>query len=285
MGPTRPSAASRLLAAVGALAVMLGLAPPAVASSPFVYDAEVDGAITVAGAAFWIGTEAHKDALAGPSCRWCDDGDGGLNPLDARARRALRWRHPEAADRASNVLAYGVLPLAAFGAVALMPAPSPGEGAASTESLVLLEGLVLTADLHQVAKFSARRERPYTRFGGKSGAAVPDDHLSFYSAHTDTAFALASGCTLIAYERESPWAPYVAASGFGLAATTGRLRVAADRHYLSDVLTGAAMGTAIGAYVPWSHRRRPATTVGRVAVSFPLAAVDGRPAWSVLWRW
>jgi membrane-associated phospholipid phosphatase len=35
------------------------------------------------------------------------------------------------------------------------------------------------------------------------------------------------------------------------ATLTGISRVAADRHYLTDVITGAAVGTFSGAVVPW----------------------------------
>ena len=43
----------------------------------------------------------------------------------------------------------------------------------------------------------------------------------------------------------------MAAVGFGAAALTGWLRVASDRHWLSDVAAGAAIGTGTGLVVPW----------------------------------
>jgi membrane-associated phospholipid phosphatase len=40
------------------------------------------------------------------------------------------------------------------------------------------------------------------------------------------------------------------ATGFSLAAFVGYLRIAADKHYMSDVLVGAATGTAAGVLIP-----------------------------------
>ena len=47
-----------------------------------------------------------------------------------------------------------------------------------------------------------------------------------------------------------------------LAAGVGYLRIASDTHYLTDVLAGAAVGTAFGVLVPslrFSREREPAT--------------------------
>jgi membrane-associated phospholipid phosphatase len=46
----------------------------------------------------------------------------------------------------------------------------------------------------------------------------------------------------------------IALIGFPVAALTGYLRIAGDKHYMSDVLTGAAVGSAIGYMVPRLHR-------------------------------
>ncbi len=52
-------------------------------------------------------------------------------------------------------------------------------------------------------------------------------------------------------------APYVWALGVPLALLSGYLRIAADRHYTSDVLLGAALGSLFGGLVPWLlHRPR-----------------------------
>lgn len=44
--------------------------------------------------------------------------------------------------------------------------------------------------------------------------------------------------------------PVVWAGGYAIAATTGYLRIAADKHYLSDVVAGAIVGTGVGLAIP-----------------------------------
>jgi membrane-associated phospholipid phosphatase len=50
------------------------------------------------------------------------------------------------------------------------------------------------------------------------------------------------------------FAPWVWTQGLALAFFSGYLRIAADRHYLTDVVTGALFGAAAGALVPLLHR-------------------------------
>jgi membrane-associated phospholipid phosphatase len=50
-------------------------------------------------------------------------------------------------------------------------------------------------------------------------------------------------------------APWVWAIGLTLATGVGYLRVGADAHWLTDVLAGAAVGTAIGVAVPLFEKR------------------------------
>ncbi len=53
-------------------------------------------------------------------------------------------------------------------------------------------------------------------------------------------------------------APLVWASSLPWAAVTGYLRIAADKHYLTDVLTGALIGSAVGFLVPFVFHRESA---------------------------
>jgi membrane-associated phospholipid phosphatase len=90
--------------------------------------------------------------------------------------------------------------------------------------------------------------------------------MSFFSGHTTWAFALAASSGTVASMRGYELAPVVWAVGLPLAAATGYLRIAADRHYLSDVLVGAAVGTAVGIGFPrLMHGRQPELSVGASA--------------------
>jgi len=63
---------------------------------------------------------------------------------------------------------------------------------------------------------------------------------SFPSGHTTTAFF---GAHLLAKEVKDSQ-PWLAVVGYGLATTTGALRVANNAHWVSDVLVGAGIGIA-----------------------------------------
>src|SRR5437870_2234290 len=80
--------------------------------------------------------------------------------------------------------------------------------------------------------------------------ASADDDASFYSGHTSAAFAVATSFATCASMRGDGEAWVAWAAGLPLAALTGYLRIAADRHYLSDVLVGAGAGTLFGTLVP-----------------------------------
>ena len=57
------------------------------------------------------------------------------------------------------------------------------------------------------------------------------------------------------YDGPGPIAPLIFGSGLLLGATTGYMRMAADKHYMSDVLVGAGMGSLIGFVVPYTFHR------------------------------
>src|SRR2546428_212192 len=84
--------------------------------------------------------------------------------------------------------------------------------------------------------------------GGARASA--DDDASFYSGHASAAFAVATSFATCASMRGDGDAWVAWAAGLPLAALTGYLRIAADRHYLSDVLVGAGAGTLFGTLVP-----------------------------------
>ena len=73
-----------------------------------------------------------------------------------------------------------------------------------------------------------------------------DDRMcSFPSLHTACAFAGATFATYT-YARYNPDSKYkwgVAAASYTMAATTGALRIVAGKHFLTDVITGAAIGS------------------------------------------
>jgi membrane-associated phospholipid phosphatase len=132
------------------------------------------------------------------------------------------------------------------------------------DAALILESMVLAVDLNQLVKIGAGRERPFVHAlpeAEKGMTEHPEDNnLSFYSGHTTFAFSLAVSAGTIASMRRYKLAPAVWAVGLTAATATGWLRIAADRHYFTDVLIGALAGGAVGFAVPWIHRTQPRST-------------------------
>lgn len=80
----------------------------------------------------------------------------------------------------------------------------------------------------------------------------PDEttYNSWPSGHTANAFAAATFLSE-EYKHRFKWMPYAA---YGLAGTVGALRIANNRHYISDVLAGAGFGYLSMKLAYWTHQ-------------------------------
>lgn len=243
------------------LSACVAASPPDVEAPtphPLKVDVPVDAAVVAFGAATWIVSETlAKDALAPDTCRWCDRNAAGVDTLNAvdRAGRALRWGEGEkTADTLSNIGAFGLLPLSAIGLDAMLTHQSGDVRRSIEDLLIVSETATLAAVLNQAIKFAVGRERPFVH-------ALPpeqrpftehpsDNNLSFYSGHASFVFSIAVATGVVAEQRGYPHAWLVWAVGMPLAATTAYLRIGADKHYLTDVVTGAVIGSAFGVGIP-----------------------------------
>jgi membrane-associated phospholipid phosphatase len=89
------------------------------------------------------------------------------------------------------------------------------------------------------------------------------DYRSFPSGHTAGAFAVAAAVTAETREHRPEWTPYVAAVLYTGAAGVGLTRVYHDRHWASDAMAGAALGTFSGLKVVRYHHGNPDNVVDR----------------------
>ncbi|MBF8456960.1 phosphatase PAP2 family protein [Kaistella sp. G5-32] len=103
---------------------------------------------------------------------------------------------------------------------------------------ILIKGQIINLGLVLILKNTLKETRP-------DGTA-----LSFPSGHTANAFA---GATMLSieYGKDYKWVPYAA---YGVASTVGVLRIANNRHYLSDVLFGAGLGILSMKVAYWTHQ-------------------------------
>jgi membrane-associated phospholipid phosphatase len=224
------------------------------------YDARIDAAVTTVGGLWWITSEVMKADLVPEKCRWCyraEDGADLLNPTDRGIRRRLLWKSTDTAASFSSALGFVVEPAAMFGLTALSAANDRAIDRFPVDALLITEATVLAADLNQVAKFLFARERPFVHYLPRAPDAVraltdspSDDNLSFFSGHTTLAFAVATSAGTINSLRNYRLAPVVWGAGMSMAVTVAYLRIAADKHYFSDVVTGAIVGSIVGVGVP-----------------------------------
>jgi len=195
-----------------------------------------------------------KDELAPAACRIC-----GGNGFDDGARRLLVWSEPENARLASNI-AVTAMPMAAAGWALLAGRRGPGLREGFWDGVVIAEAASLALGLTSVVKLAVGRQRPYAVHGNWAQAdrqPQADDNLSFWSGHSAFTFAIATSAGTIASMRGRDEAPWVWTAGLVAASATGWFRIGADKHHLTDVLTGAAVGTAFGIGVPrLLHGRR-----------------------------
>jgi membrane-associated phospholipid phosphatase len=213
-------------------------------------DWRVDLPLTLAAGALAVATPGPG---ANVRCGACSTG------FDEELRSLLRAEHRGVARRASDLLANAVVP---GGVLALSALGAWRDRSATTlleDALVVGQAVFFAADLTGGAKRLVPRARP----DGGAG--------SFFSSHTSRTFALTTAAATVATLRGRPYARWAWVGGLGLASAVGYFRVAGDAHWASDVLTGAAVGGAVGFAVPWLlHRgfgvRRLRPAVGGVAL-------------------
>jgi membrane-associated phospholipid phosphatase len=131
--------------------------------------------------------------------------------------------------------------------------------AAFQMGLISVEAYVISLVVWRVTALLARRQRPLDT-ACELGDTSPhcDSRLatqSFFSNHTTNAF---TGAALTCLHHSSMpifgdvgWDGTACVSATLLATTVGLLRVMSDHEYLTDVLTGAAVGWLSGFVLPW----------------------------------
>ncbi|ASZ12688.1 phosphatase PAP2 family protein [Chitinophaga pendula] len=111
----------------------------------------------------------------------------------------------------------------------------------ANRTAILLKGEILMTSTVFLLKYTTHELRP-------DGST----YNSFPSGHTAQAFAAATFLSE-EYKHRFPWMPYAA---YGIAGSVGLLRMANNRHYISDVLVGAGMGILSMKMAYWTHRYR-----------------------------
>jgi hypothetical protein len=222
--------------------VVLAIAPRARADTP---DHHRLTHLLLGGAAigaFAVSETVIKNSIAPDPCRWC-----GVNSLDTGVRDALVWGSPGTAATLSNITGYA---MPAIGAAGLLYASSRNGDQLLDDLIPMLEAGAYGQLVVQGIKYTVGRQRPYAHFAGPGFMKSNEDNLSFLSGHTSLAFSVAISAGMVAHRRHYKYEAAIWASGIAFSTATAYLRIAADKHYFTDVTSGAALGIAAGIFIP-----------------------------------
>jgi membrane-associated phospholipid phosphatase len=220
-------------------------------SRPTPHQLKVHAAIDLGLAAVYFASELPlKPYLAPDECRWC-------TPLtfDVPIRDALVWQDPHRADLISYVTGFAAPGVIGLTALFLEAHRRHDIRAFYEDTLDVVDAAVAVGLVNQGTKFAVGRSRPFVHFAPPGHVHDTDDNLSFFSGHTSLAFGVTFAAAHAAQRRGYRSAPWILAGGLAFSTATAYLRIAADKHYASDVLVGAVFGGLVGWYVPgWLHQ-------------------------------
>lgn len=233
-----------------AMVLLLGCATMPSAADPYRYSWALDGGLVAGGLALELyGSQAVRR----------------MDPYRAgefTREELLPWDRPFAGTWSSRadvfsdgLLLVGGIPLA-WGVWQWRGGRSTGTEVLG-HTLMLTEVLLLQSGINMTVRSLRLWPRPFVlgTQGGKErhqGQAAG----SFYSGHASAAFAVAAFSASVYQDLRpgSPGIPWVWGAGFAVAGSVAVLRVAAGKHYPTDVLVGALIGTGIGWGIPKLHR-------------------------------
>lgn len=165
--------------------------------------------------------------------------------------------HPNA-DLASDVLSvFAITPLA-IGVVSYFKDDIKGSEFGAL-TLMLLQTMAIQSGLNLMVRSTQLWPRPYI-FSENGGDArfKGEAYGSFYSGHASAAFSVAV-LTSTWFQNtysSSKYIPYLWATSLSLATTVSVLRVVAGKHYPTDVIAGALMGTLVSISVLKIHEHQ-----------------------------
>lgn len=166
--------------------------------------------------------------------------------------RPLMNSYSKKLDRAGDILL-----VASMATPAVLAATEKEEWL--TCAVMYAETLLIANGIKETIKFAVNRARPFMYYEPDT---FPEDDVdngdwanSFPSGHSTMAFAGATftSYTFCKYFPASAMRYPVVAGTYAMAFGVAALRLSSGNHFLSDVLTGAAIGSAAGFLVPWLH--------------------------------
>ncbi len=136
------------------------------------------------------------------------------------------------------------------------------------------ENIFTTLVFTTFTKATTGRTRPYAYNPEvpESFKLKQDAQRSFFSGHTSLAFcsAVLTSTIFSKYYPDSSLKPWVWGTTLTLAGTTGLLRYFSGKHFPTDIIAGAIVGSAVGYCIPKLHEKQPETNPGQRTFSVRL---------------
>ena len=166
--------------------------------------------------------------------------DGQIRHVFHRSRSRLNDDIAEQAEKLGNG-GYDAAIVAAYGGLGLLLKDARMQDTA----LLAAESFLAANAAGTLLKYTVGRARPYAEDGKRrfTPFRFKSARTSFPSGHTVSAFSIAS---VFAARSESRTVKVLA---YSLASSVALQRIYADKHWASDTLAGAAIGTAVGRWV------------------------------------
>ncbi len=207
----------------------------------------------------------------------------GLQQPEAQANHLYR-------DAAAGFEILGSQGALAVGVATYAVGRAGGYEAAADIGLHGTEAILLSAAVGGLIKGTAGRIRPDAapdavsddfQFG--RGFRSPGAYSAFPSGHTAAAFAAAAVATAEAARRWPRGAWIVAPVMYGGASFVGLSRMYDNKHWPSDVVAGAGIGTIVGLAVVRYHHSRTENRIHRMLL--PAAINPTADGITVVWSW
>ena len=176
--------------------------------------------------------------------------------------KPLAGRYSENADKASDIGSiFAVAPLV-VGGIAWHDGSSSGKEF-GTFTLMFFQAIGIGNGINLAMRSLEIWPRPYMYAEDGAGRekaekANAEAHGSFFSGHATAAFTVATFTDQwfrTAYPN-SPYKGIMRASAYSLATLESVLRIAAGKHYITDVVVGALVGTGVSIGILEMHRDR-----------------------------
>jgi membrane-associated phospholipid phosphatase len=190
---------------------------------------------------------------------------GATNEFDRSARNALRLSDEEASLYARDASDVGLVLLINARLVdSLFVTWWYHDKGSTALQMALIDGqtIAFAAGIQSFTAAIVGRERPYVSAicesspDKESGDCLSNNRTrSFFSGHSTLAFTLAALTCVhhinLPLYGGGPAEAVPCAATLAVASGVALLRVAGDQHYTTDIMTGAAFGTAVGFAVPY----------------------------------